>query len=101
MDEHRWPDAVTAFDKVINAEGRTPRRRRSILEGLLAQQTRQHAARDCHLRSNSTSQFANSTWNKDCDTISIDVQVDAQANGDKDQDKVKVRTDRVRALCVQ
>jgi len=38
------------------------------------------------------SQFSGSTWNKDCDAISVDVQVDAKAIGDQ----VKVRTDRIR-----
>jgi hypothetical protein len=94
MDEHRWPDAVTAFDKVINAKGE--RRVDSALYwkaySLNKLGNTPLAMATCkQLRA----QFANSTWNRDCDTIAVNVQVDAQVNGDKDKDKVKVRTDRV------
>jgi hypothetical protein len=94
MDEHRWPDAVAAFDKVISAKGE--RRVDAALYwkaySLNKLGNTPLAIATCkQLRA----QFANSTWNKDCDTIAVNVQVDAQANGDKDKDKVKVRTDRV------
>ena len=96
MDEHRWPDAITAFDKVINAKGE--RRVDAALYwkaySLNKLGNTSLAMATCkQLRA----QFANSSWNKDCDTIAVNVQVDAQVNGDKDKDKdkVKVRTDRV------
>jgi hypothetical protein len=94
MDEHRWPDAVSAFDRVINEKGK---RVDSALYwkaySLNKLGNTQLALATCkQLRA----QFANSTWNKDCDTMAVSVQVDAQASGDKDKDKVKLRIDRER-----
>jgi len=91
MDEHRWPDAVTAFDKVISAKGeRVDAALYWKAYSLNKLGNMPLAMATCkQLRA----QFASSTWNKDCDAIAVNVQVDAQANGDKD--KVKVRTDRV------
>jgi hypothetical protein len=93
MDEHRWPDAVTAFDKVISAKGdRVDAALYWKAYSLNKLGNTPLAMATCkQLRA----QFANSTWNKDCDTIAVNVQVDAQVGGDKDKDKVKVRTDRV------
>src|SRR5580704_15085296 len=93
MDEHRWPDAVTAFDKVISAKGdRVDAALYWKAYSLNKLGNTPLAMATCkQLRA----QFANSTWNRDCDTIAVNVQVDAQVNGDKDKDKVKVRTDRV------
>lgn len=93
MDEHRWPDAVTAFDKVISAKGdRVDAALYWKAYSLNKLGNTPLAIATCkQLRA----QFANSTWNKDCDTIAVNVQVvDPQGNGDKDKDKVKVRTDR-------
>jgi hypothetical protein len=91
MDEHRWPDAVTAFDKVISAKGdRVDAALYWKAYSLNKLGNTPLAMATCkQLRA----QFANSTWNKDCDTIALNV--DTQASGDKDKDKVKVRTDRV------
>jgi hypothetical protein len=98
MDEHRWPDAVTAFDKVISAKGdRVDAALYWKAYSLNKLGNTQLAMATCkQLRA----QFVNSTWNKDCDTMAVSVQVDNQANpnpnpnSDKDKDKVKVRTDR-------
>jgi hypothetical protein len=94
MDEHRWPDAVAAFDKVINAKGeRVDAALYWKAYSLNKLGNTQLALATCkQLRA----QFANSTWNKDCDTMAVSVQVDSQASGDKDKDKVKLRIDRER-----
>jgi hypothetical protein len=92
MDEHRWQDAVTAFDKVANAKGdRVDAALYWKAYSLNKLGNSPLALATCkQLRA----QFANSTWNKDCDTMAVNVQVDPQANADKDKEKVKVRTDR-------
>jgi hypothetical protein len=74
MDEHRWPDAVSAFDKVINEKGK---RVDSALYwkaySLKKLGKMPLAIATCdQLRS----QFADSPWNKDCTIVSVDVQVD-------------------------
>jgi hypothetical protein len=89
MDEHRWPDAVSAFDKVIsekgervdaalywkayslNKLGKTPL--------AIATCDQLHA------------QFADSAWNKDCAAISVDAQVDPKAVG---AGKMKLKVDK-------
>jgi hypothetical protein len=92
MDEHRWPDAVTAFDKVISAKGdRVDAALYWKAYSLNKLGNTPLAVATCkQLRA----QFANSSWNRDCDTIAVNVQVDTQVDGDKDKNKVKVRTDR-------
>ena len=90
MDEHRWQDAVSAFDKVISEKGKRVDAalywKAYSLNKLGRMPLTIATCEQLH------SQFAGSTWNKDCDAISVDVQVDAKAIGDQ----VKVRTDRVR-----
>ncbi len=90
MDEHRWPDAVTAFDKVINAKGdRVDAALYWKAYSLNKIGNSPLAVATCkQLRA----QFANSSWNRDCDTIALNV--DVQNNGDKDKEKVKARADR-------
>jgi hypothetical protein len=90
MDEHRWQDAVSAFDKVVSEKGKRVDAalywKAYSLNKLGRTPLAIATCEQLH------SQFAGSTWNKDCDAISVDVQVDAKAIGDQ----VKVRTDRVR-----
>lgn len=90
MDEHRWQDAVSAFDKVVNEKGKRVDAalywKAYSLNKLGKTPLAIATCEQLH------SQFSGSTWNKDCDAISVDVQVDAQAIGDQ----VKVRPDRVR-----
>jgi HEAT repeat protein len=90
MDEHRWPDAVTAFDKVINAKGDRVDAalywKAYSLNKLGNTSLAMTTCKQLH------AQFANSTWNRDCDTIALNA--DVQANGDKDKEKVKARADR-------
>jgi hypothetical protein len=90
MDEHRWQDAVSAFDKVVSEKGKRVDAalywKAYSLNKLGKTPLAIATCEQLH------SQFSGSTWNKDCDAISVDVQVDAKAIGDH----VKVRTDRVR-----
>jgi len=88
MDEHRWPDAVSAFDKVINEKGK---RVDSALYwkaySLKKLGKMPLAIATCdQLRS----QFADSPWNKDCTIVSVDGQVDPKANWDQNRPYVKV-----------
>jgi hypothetical protein len=89
MDEHRWQDAVSAFDKVISEKGKRVDAalywKAYSLNKLGRTPLAIATCGQLH------SQFAGSTWNKDCDAISVDVQVDAKAIGDQ----VKLRTERV------
>jgi len=90
MDEHRWQDAVSAFDKVVSEKGKRVDAalywKAYSLNKLGKTPLAIATCEQLH------SQFSGSTWNKDCDAISVDVQVDTKAVGDQ----VKVRTDRVR-----
>jgi hypothetical protein len=88
MDEHRWPDAVSAFDKVINEKGK---RVDSALYwkaySLKKLGKMPLAIATCdQLRS----QFADSPWNKDCTIVSVDGQVDPKPNWDQGRPYVKV-----------
>jgi HEAT repeats len=71
MDEHRWPDAVSAFDKVINEKGK---RVDSALYwkaySLKKLGKTPLAIATCDQLH---SQFADSPWNKDCMIVSVDV----------------------------
>jgi hypothetical protein len=92
MDEHRWPDAVSAFDKVINEKGKRVDAAfywKAYSLNKLGKTPLAIATCDqLH------SQFADSPWNKDCAVISMDGQVDPKAMAD-DKMKTKVRPDRV------
>jgi hypothetical protein len=74
MDENRWQDAVSAFDKVINEKGKRVDAslywKAYSLNKLGKTQLAIATCDQLH------SQFADSSWNKDCDAISLDVQVD-------------------------
>jgi hypothetical protein len=89
MDEHRWQDAVSAFDRVISEKGKRVDAalywKAYSLNKLGRTPLTIATCEQLH------SQFAGSTWNKDCDAISVDAQVDAKAA----RDQVRVRTDRV------
>jgi hypothetical protein len=90
MDEHRWPDAVSAFDRVINEKGKRVDAAlywKAYSLNKLGKTPLVIATCDqLH------SQFSNSPWNKDCDVISVDVQVDAKTM----VDQMKINTDRMR-----
>jgi hypothetical protein len=81
MDEHRWPDAVSAFDKVISEKGaRVDAALYWKAYSLNKLGKTPLAIATCEQLH---SQFGGSTWNKDCDAISMD------------SDKVKVKMDKV------
>jgi HEAT repeat protein len=77
MDEHRWPDAVTAFDKVISEKGKRvdsalywkaySLRKLDKTSLVVATCDQLHA------------QFADSPYNKDCSVLSMDGAVDPRA----------------------
>jgi HEAT repeat protein len=94
MDEHRWPDAVSAFDRVINEKGK---RVDSALYwkaySLKKLGKTPLAVATCDQLH---SQFADSPWNKDCAVISIDgpdskAVVEQWRRGVTDGDQVRVR----------
>ncbi|WP_158944735.1 HEAT repeat domain-containing protein [Granulicella sp. S190] len=77
MAEHRWPDAVASFDKVINAKGK---RVDSALYWKAYSLNRlgkpQLVAATCdQLKAEAT----NSPWNNDCSALTVTVHVDTQA----------------------
>jgi hypothetical protein len=90
MDEHRWPDAVSAFDKVINEKGKRVDAalywKAYSLNKLGKTPLVIATCEQLH------SQFSNSPWNKDCAVISVDGQVDPKAM----VDQMKIHTDRMK-----
>jgi HEAT repeat protein len=92
MNEHRWPDAVSAFDRVISEKGK---RVDSALYwkaySLKKLGKTPLAIATCDQLH---SQFADSPWNKDCAVISVDVQVnekDMANKADPDQARTYVK----------
>jgi hypothetical protein len=77
MDDRRWPDAVTAFDKVISEKGKRvdsalywkaySLKKLGKTPLAIATCDQLHA------------QFADSPWNKDCVVLSVDGDVDPRA----------------------
>jgi hypothetical protein len=92
MDEHRWPDAVSAFDKVINEKGKRVDAAfywKAYSLNKLGKTSLAIATCDqLH------SQFADSPWNKDCAVISMDGQADPKGIADG-KIKIRMRMDRV------
>ncbi len=90
MDEHRWQDAVSAFDKVIGEKGKRVDAalywKAYSLNKLGKTQLAIATCDQLH------SQFADSSWNKDCNTISLDVQADPKIMA---ADQTKMRMDRI------
>jgi hypothetical protein len=81
MDEHRWPDAVSAFDRVIDEKGK---RVDSALYwkaySLKKIGKTPLAIATCdQLRA----QFADSRWNKDCIALSVDGAADPRAKAEQ------------------
>src|ERR1700757_4304323 len=90
MDENRWQDAVSAFDKVISERGKRVDAalywKAYSLNKLGKTQLAIATCDQLH------SQFADSSWNKDCNTFSVDVQTDPKT---MTADQTKIRMDRV------
>jgi hypothetical protein len=89
MDEHRWQDAIAAFDQVINAHGKQSDAAiywKAYSLNKLG--NKGLALATCfQLRS----QFASSTWNKDCDALKIDLNA---ANQQSDVIEAPERAER-------
>src|SRR5260370_11448633 len=90
MDEHRWQDAVSAFDKVISEKGKRVDAalywKAYSLNKLGKTPLAIATCEQLH------SQFAYSPWNKDCNAISVSVQVDPKV---MTADNTKLKIDRV------
>jgi hypothetical protein len=90
MDEHRWQDAVSAFDKVIGEKGkRVDAALYWKAYSLNKPGKTQLAIATCDQLH---SEFADSSWNKDCNTISVEVQADPKIMA---ADQTRLRMDRV------
>jgi len=90
MDEHRWQDAVSAFDKVIGEKGK--RVDAALYWKAYSLNKLGKAPLAIATCDQLHSQFADSPWNKDCNVISVDVQVDPKVMA---ADNMKLRIDRV------
>jgi hypothetical protein len=90
MDEHRWQDAVSAFDKVIGEKGK--RVDAALYWKAYSLNKLGRAPLAIATCDQLHSQFADSPWNKDCNTISVDVQVDPKMMA---ADNMRLRIDRV------
>jgi hypothetical protein len=90
MDEHRWQDAVSAFDKVIGEKGK--RVDAALYWKAYSLNKLGKASLAIATCDQLHSQFADSPWNKDCKAISVDVQVDPKIMA---ADQTKIRMDRV------
>jgi hypothetical protein len=90
MDENRWPDAISAFDRVIAEKGkRVDAAFYWKAYSLNKLGKMQLATATCdQLRS----QFPDSPWNRDCSVISMDVAIDANAMAEK----MKLKTDKMK-----
>ena len=81
MDEHRWQDAVSAFDKVIGEKGK--RVDAALYWKAYSLNKLGRAPLAIATCDQLHSQFADSPWNKDCNTISVDAQGDPKGAGRK------------------
>jgi hypothetical protein len=90
MDEHRWQDAVSAFDKVIGEKGK--RVDAALYWKAYSLNKLGRAPLAIATCDQLHSQFADSPWNKDCNTISVDAQGDSKGMA---ADNMKLRIDRV------
>ncbi len=86
MDEHRWQDAVSAFDKVINEKSKRVDAAlywKAYSLNKLGKTPLAIATCDqLH------SQFSNSPWNKDCNVFSVDAKTMT--------DQMKINTDQMK-----
>jgi HEAT repeats len=90
MDEHRWQDAVSAFDKVIGEKGK--RIDAALYWKAYSLNKLGKAPLAIATCDQLHSQFADSPWNKDCNTISVDAQADPKVMA---ADNMRLRIDRV------
>jgi hypothetical protein len=90
MDEHRWQDAVSSFDKVISEKGK--RVDAALYWKAYSLNKLGKAPLAIATCDQLHSQFAESPWNKDCNAIAVDVQVDPKIMA---ADQTRLRIDRV------
>jgi hypothetical protein len=86
MDEHRWSDAVTAFDKVISQKG--DRVDAALYWKAYSLNKLGRAPLAVATCDQLRSQFVASPWNKDCNAISVNVDAQALAE-EKIKSKMK------------
>ena len=91
MDENRWQDAVSAFDKVISEKGK--RVDAALYWKAYSLNKLGKAPLAIATCDQLHSQFADSPWNKDCRAISLGGQVDPKVMA---ADHARLRIDRVR-----
>src|SRR5258707_4418847 len=97
MDEHRWQDAVSAFDKVVSEKGK--RVDAALYWKAYSLNKLGKAPLAIATCEQLHSQFADSPWNKDCNAISVDVQVDPKVMPDQMKihaDRMKIDADQMR-----
>ncbi len=80
MNEHRWRDAVTDFDQVIDAKAKNADAAMYWKAYSLHKLGNQPLALATCLQLRS--QFTKSSWNKDCGALSLDVRANTQVNLD-------------------
>jgi hypothetical protein len=93
MDEHRWQDAVTSFDKVIGEKGKRVDAAlywKAYSLNKLGKMPLAIGTCD-QLRA----QFADSPWNKDCAAISVDVAGDPRRSAEEMRKVDRIRPVRV------
>ena len=88
MDENRWQDAVSAFDRVISEKGK--RVDAALYWKAYSLNKLGKAPLAIATCEQLHSQFVESPWNKDCNAISLGVQVDPKVIVD-----THVKTDRI------
>lgn len=78
MNEHRWRDAIAAFDKVIEARDKKDKRADAALYWKAYSLSKIHnpglALATC---SQLRTQYASSSWNKDCAALNINTQTES------------------------
>jgi HEAT repeats len=89
MDEHRWQDAVSAFDVVIGEKGK--RADAALYWKAYSLNKLGKAPLAIATCDQLHSQFGDSRWNKDCNVISVNVQVDPKVMAADDR---RLRIDR-------
>ncbi|WP_348267313.1 HEAT repeat domain-containing protein [Edaphobacter paludis] len=70
MNEHRWQEAIRAFDKVIAAKDK--RSDAALYWKAYSLNKLQHSSDAAAICNTLHAQYPNSSWNKDCDVLSID-----------------------------
>ena len=97
MDEHRWQDAVLAFEKVINEKG--ARVDSALYWKAYSLNKLGKASLAVATCAKLHAQYAGSAWNKDCDAMSMNTQVDMKVMADQmkiNADQMKINADQMK-----